>query len=148
MSWGILLWTFWWIFHVSGYIIFSPEMTLPLLHTRGKKKRISRCSPNCGWAISPAEIACTPGGFLVRNRLMWRGVELQSTCKSLAVLSSLFYQAAGGASRPETELGSWFPVNSEQRLRVFSSDVVHELSATQTQLSFSAAKCAQCALNT
>lgn len=45
----------------------------------------------------------------------------------LSVWICLACQAAGGASRPETELGSWFLVNLEQQLRLFSSDVAYEL---------------------
>lgn len=53
---------------------------------------------------------------------------------SLSVLTSVIHQAAGGASRPETELGSRFLKNTEQELRFYSSHVLYELR-------ISAAKC-------
>lgn len=81
--------------------------------------------------------------FLVGNRLMW------STYKSLSVLISLFYRAAGGASRSETELGSWFGTQSSSWGFFFSHQMwCMSSSITQAQLPFSDSKCTQCTQNT
>lgn len=60
--------------------------------------------------------------FGVKNRLLRR-----HKINALAKTLNLPHLTAGGASRPLTELGSWFLVNWEQELGFFSSDVVYGL---------------------
>lgn len=61
--------------------------------------------------------------MLHRGVFSWEQTDVKrcefANCMQNSDLISLFYRAAGGASRPETELEGWFLVNSEHLNAVY-----------------------------
>lgn len=105
---------FWWIFHVSTCIYsFSHHFSAALNEEGGGS------IPCCSLVDPLSSITCcinlqSRWIFGVKNRLLRR-----HKINALAKTLNLPHLTAGGASRPLTELGSWFLVNWEQELGVF-----------------------------
>lgn len=106
---------FWWIFHVSTCIYSFSHHFSAALNEEGGGWSIPCCS-----LVDPlSSITCcinlqSRWIFGVKNRLLRR-----HKINALAKTLNLPHLTAGGASRPLTELGSWFLVNWEQELGVF-----------------------------
>lgn len=105
---------FWWIFHVSTCIYsFSHHFSAALNEEGGWS------IPCCSLVDPLSSITCcinlqSRWIFGVKNRLLRR-----HKINALAKTLNLPHLTAGGASRPLTELGSWFLVNWEQELGFF-----------------------------